>query len=462
MIKFLKKILQINKSVTTDNNSGNIITGDYSQVTINTTNSIDNSSDSFKSPYQEIQGIKHILKQESNNRYFILLAPTHYGKTHLLETMLEYFDNHRKYTVEKIDLQQSDIDFDRILKNIVRSQKIFLAIDNLDMTTKDRCEELFKKHLSKMGAEKQKIVLATKKFDILKHLDIKQPIELVYLQTYNEDFIYEEIRQFLKTKNSDMLESDKENYLQKIFLYLVYHTSGCIGCFRDILKQLKSYDNLDNYFYKNHQIESMLQNYANSIAFHIDSSIQDTIISLSPIRKFDLNILDALLSQKIIHLNNQNIMELESNLTTSKWIKRENAFLQFNIIRDILALNFKNDDSKKYLASINIAIEIYYKQLTKNSNKPKHILALEIIFLTIEKNIINNSSMSEEGFKSLYHSTYQSLIDNSQNSEEIKELFLEAFNLDIQLQNLTNYYFNVTKSHFTNLYGNIYLELANV
>jgi len=191
--------------------------------------------------------------------------------------------------------------------------------------------------------------------------------------------------------------------------------------------------------------------------------MQKIIPILSPIRKFNAQTLRVLIESGFIEYNIEDVFELEDKLTKTKIIERRDSFLQDNIIRKLLAINLRNNDTKKYLELINIAKESHKYSIKNGLTVFPHLLGIELIFIEIEDRLEKGIMGNIEYMYGLFLSTQNLLLNNKpiDKRRAIKAVFIEKLREDIELECIVNFYLSKEKNLFFEVYENLVKRLED-
>jgi len=396
-------------------------------------------------------------------KYIILIAPVGYGKTDLLEESIEYFKD-KKYTTLDYDItKKTSLDnltdyLDKKLETCKISEtRLYLALDNIEQNI-DVVQE-FIENLSLDEFKDTKILLTTYKFQKLK---LGRKFTTRIMKPFDIEVIQDALRDDIKNKNIILDDFERE----KIANHIMYITGGhpliLEQCFDKI-----DYNNLEEFFSENFLSEYIFT----EINKMKTPPIMSIISTLSPIRKINWDILTKLHEKKLIKTN-ENILKLHKQLKDTKIFVEKDTFLQDDVTRRVFSIDRRQSEQNKFLDIIKEVENIYSTTLKNGKSNRLDIIAVEQLFLYLERLIIERSKL--EKLKKLISldkkkKYIQNFIDNifkqfeeidtSDNKLELKELFLEKLSVDIEIDFLMNYYFNRDENNYQDYYKDFLKQL---
>lgn len=396
-------------------------------------------------------------------KYIILIAPVGYGKTDLLEESIGYFKNQKYITFDY------DITTNTSLNNLrgylekqletcdIKETKLYLALDNIEQNVD--VVQAFIANLSLDEFMDTKILLTTYKFQKLK---LGRKFFTRVMKPFDIEVIHDALLDDIKKKNITLDDFE----IEKVTNHIMYITGGhpliLEQCFNKI-----NYNHLEDFF-----SENFLSEYISAEINKMKTPpIMSIISTLSPIRKINWEILTKLSEKKFIDTN-QDIIKLHKQLKDTKIFLEKDTFLQDDVTRRVFSIERRYSEQSNFLDIVQEVENIYATTLKTGKSNRLDIIAVEQLFLYLERLIIENSKLKKlKRFISLDNKKQyvQNFIDNifkqfeeintSKNKLELKELFLEKLMVDIEIDFLMNYYFNRDENNYQDYYKDFLKQL---
>ncbi len=279
---------------------------------------------------------------------------------------------------------------------------IILLIDNLDRLTDEQLQSVFRIFIPTIYREiekEKKSANSDMMFRVryagrymgerLNNLDdieyLKQPALEEFLPEPIEcqPFEYEVICQLV----SDRMPQISERYRKQMAAHLLYATGGHPGCLVKINNQIKFTLTPEQQFKtKSREVTFIRENvlkYAHEIRQGIPSKMRPIFDVLSFFRKFNTDILNEILSRKLIDYSGDGY-QLRIELLNTSLVHSGNpsGFLQDAVVRRMLALRLRMTDPKRFLELFKHAFEIYQSKLSNPSYG--RFLVPEVLFAQLQ------------------------------------------------------------------------------
>jgi len=405
--------------------------------------------------------IDYIIDGYTN--YILIVAPLGYGKSVLIKNVAKrlYKKNYEYIDIEvkeNIQLEQLKDYLEHELKCIKNSDNIYITIDDINATSKNIIEDFINKTVLNLENRFKEIKVVLTSRNIKNRLNLERRFVERKIKPFNLDVIKETTRNYLKKNGKDA----DINLIYKLSYNILYYTGGHPKCVGTILKDIVNSRDMNLYFNNKKRIFDIVERYSTKIYNNLDKDIQNIIPILSPIRRFNTQTLKTLISENLINYNG-NIYDLEDKLTKTKIIERKDSFLQDDIIRKLLAINFRNHEHKNYLKIISKAKDSYIYIIKNGLTIFPHLLGIELIFLEIEDRLERAITNSKDDIYKLFKFTIKLLTGNESNDRklDIKRVFVEQLKRDRELEFIINFYINRDKSRFIEEYGDIIERLED-
>jgi len=343
--------------------------------------------------------------------YYLITAPYGYGKTRLLkriqsllqvENFLIELQLSRKdqYSIKKI--------YDLLMKNL----KVSVRNGRSDKPASEMGEIVGKKINQKLAENKQKKVMLV--FDEIESIDdasadallnefipgmvevlnnVERSISLriIFSGRYKSNwkrlsriiplkflpltpFDLEAVNFTVRTFNQRSRNNYNEDYIKKYSILLWYYSGGHPNCMAKILTQSHYGLAIDTIrtkesFYYDEYVKPVVED----ISSNIPENLRDIFKSISPIRRFNANLLKFMITSNLI-IWPEGEIDLEDRIRETYLIKPWESFLTDGIFRRLLAMKFKKDDKVSYVKICKASMSFYDSQL-----KIKDTFRLDII-----------------------------------------------------------------------------------
>jgi len=402
---------------------------------------------------------------DSYTNYIIIVAPLGYGKSLLINYVAKELKRKEFYHIdikikEDMALEKLKSYFEKETKNIDKSKKLYITLDDINATSKENIEKFINNSVLKLNVKETKVVLTTRKMRNRLKLD-RRFIERK-ITPFDFSVIKEATERYLK-KNSKIFNKNDTNLICKLAYNILYHTGGHPKCVSSILQNIVSSGNIIGYFDNKKRTFKIVEEHSKTIIDNLSEEMQKIIPILSPIRKFNAQTLRVLIESGFIEYNIEDVFELEDKLTKTKIIERRDSFLQDNIIRKLLAINLRNKDAQKYLEIITIAKESHRYSIENRLTVFPHLLGIELIFIEIEDRLEKGVIGNIEYINSLFSSTLNLLLNDKpiDKRRAIKAVFIEKLREDVELECIVNFYLSKEKNLFVEVYENLVKRLED-
>jgi nucleoside-triphosphatase THEP1 len=414
----------------------------------------------------EVKDITHVYSPN----YLLISAPTGYGKTRLIQSVISRLQAQnwfcisvelwrlKRYTAESLaykilqqlgegqnelsDLEKYGVEIGRlVIKSLKNNQKsVIIIIDEIENFEQNELKKLLNDFIPKLKRTfdvfsiRLRLILSGQYIFHWKDMKFEIPLKPITLSLFDFSAVSQMIENFSTKLNLDIPSDQK----QQIASHLMYITGGHAGSVAKILsKDFKAANPVSLILSKDYFEEYIKPVVEEEIKKHIPDDLRDIFDTLSVVRRFNDRFLKNLIGAELIKWNKTGF-ELEDRLLATYLIDRKDGFLKNDIIRRLLFVGFRQQNTKDFINVCEKSICFYKKNLEDSKDHRPDIIAIELLFQKMLY-IHYKQSGKEEFFESL--DEVLKLLVKERDTKSIMESFIELLKNDWEFHFTFNYMF---------------------
>lgn len=255
----------------------------------------------------------------------------------------------------------------------------------------------------------------------------KLPLKILPLSPFRFKYVQETVRRLLPNC------SDHDSFAA----HLMSITGGHPGCMAEIIEKAKVNAQTPEVFFNSEETvhKQIILKYANQIRDEIPENLRAIFDILSVFRRFNLRVLDKILSEKLIDYP-YDALSLERELTATYLVKRRHGFIQDEIVRRLLVLRLRWENPQLLTELYTKARDIYYQDLVRPFSREEDYVALECLFTELmvyfyqhDNSYANRTALKNDFFtQNGILNKYLSITKNKPDADEIKQNLLQLLN----------------------------------
>lgn len=348
--------------------------------------------------------------------YLLLNAPIGYGKTRLLENIksrLQYLNwtyfylslkIEQSYTIQTITenifrqlkeplpvnlatMTPQHYGFAvaiALLKTIRQDQKQFvLIVDNAEVLEDSVVKDLLGSFILaieeglNVSAVRLRLICSGRHLLQWKQFSPKLPLEIISLVPFNFSAIYEIVEQYAATSAI----TTSVEYRQDFSAFLMFMTGGHPAAILGILQRnfgvpLSLINEKEVQFYSDF-VMPVLNNIQTN--FSSKPELFKILKDLSIFRFYNLSLLQKIIEAKLINYTG-NVIDMESQLTSTYLVSRKQGILQDDIVRPLFAIQLRKELLYEKFASLCRATQEIYESYLEETTYHAHSVALEVLY----------------------------------------------------------------------------------
>lgn len=208
----------------------------------------------------------------------------------------------------------------------------------------------------------------------LESIDTSIPLNIIPLKTFDFDIIKSTIAEAAVTSATDA---------QLRAAHLMHVTGGHPGCMAYILKAMNFAWPPDLYFQEHaKEHKKVILDTARQVNELLPADLRASFEVLSFFRRFNYQLLEQIVEKGLIDWPKNDSRRLADRLTQTYLIRRDEGFLQDEIVRRLLTIRLRWEEPKKFLELYKSAQEIYEANL--QNDYYAQIIALESLFISLQ------------------------------------------------------------------------------
>ena len=397
-----------------------------------------------------LKKVKSVISNDYLCYFFELLPRRLTTIKTIADKFLDLLEEKQKYSILKYDINKIGIEIGKKIIDIIGSKgekdKVLIIFDRLEHLDKNKIEPFLHKFLPGIiGAFndlehpiKLRFILSGRNIANWKHKSSDYlPLTLEPLTPFDYDSIYQTVKNY----NDSQLIQKSPDYIKQFAIKLAIFSGGHPRCMADILSSGDFGDpirdienNKDKYF------DEYIKPTIEKIEEEIPKELKDIFYKLSPIRRFDLELLEYLINTEYITWKDT-AQTLENKLRDTTLVQDDHGFSKDEITRRLFAIKFRKEDRVHYENIINNVIKFFKGKLKEKKLFKIDIISLEILLLELELSLVKGRNFQnfEETFSNILN--YLNRLSKINKDRKIIPSFKQELEKDWEIKLLFKYIF---------------------